>query len=106
MLLTDERLRSQVLLAFKDVEDQLSALASLAEQARWQAQAEAASARALALTESRLRQGLASQLDLLDAQRSALRSRRLRLQAQAAQAQGTVALIKALGGAWGTPGEG
>jgi multidrug efflux system outer membrane protein len=97
--------RSQMLLAFKDVEDQLTALSSLAEQAGWQAQAEAASARALVLAESRMRQGLASQLDLLDAQRSAMRSRRLRLQAQAAQAQGTVALIKALGGGWGAPGE-
>ncbi len=93
--------RSQILLAFKDVEDQLTALGSLAAQARWQAQAEAASTRALLLTASRLRQGLASQLDLLDAQRSELRSRRLRLQAQAAQAQATVALIKALGGGWG-----
>jgi multidrug efflux system outer membrane protein len=97
--------RSQMLLAFKDVEDQLCALASLAEQARWQAQAEAASARALVLARSRVRQGLASQLELLEAQRGALHSRRLHLRAQAAQAQGTVALIKALGGGWGAPGE-
>ena len=96
--------RGQVLLAFKDVEDQLTTLASLAEQARWQAQAEAAAVRATTLAASRLRQGLASALELLDAQRSELRSRRLRLQAQAAQAQGTVALIKALGGGWGAPG--
>ncbi len=96
--------RAQVLAAFRDVEDQLTALSSLTAQAGWQAQAEVASTRARALAESRLQLGLASQLDLLDAQRSELRSRRLRLQAQAAQAQATVALIKALGGGWGGSG--
>ena len=86
--------------SIREVEDQLSALSSLAEQARHQADAQAAATRALALAHSRRQQGLASQLDLLDAVRFELRSRRAVLQVQAAQVQGTVGLIKALGGGW------
>ena len=89
-----------ILGAFRDVEDQLSALGHLAEQARWHAQSAEVAQRAQALTASRLRQGLASTLEWLDAQRQALRSQRLLLQIQAAQAHSTVALIKALGGGW------
>ena len=44
--------------------------------------------------------GLVSQLELLDAQRSELRNRRQALQVRAAQYQSTVALIRALGGGW------
>jgi len=45
-----------------------------------------------------------SQLDLLDAQRSELRSRRQAVQVQSAQYQATVGLIRALGGGWDTAG--
>jgi len=92
--------RRQVLLAFKEVEDQLGALGSAAEQAQFQAQAHAAAARVLAAVESRQRNGLASELDCLQARRALLRSERQLLQLQAAQTQLTVGLIKALGGAW------
>jgi multidrug efflux system outer membrane protein len=53
------------------------------------------------LSESRYRNGLVSQLELLDAQRSELRNRRQALQVRAAQHQATVGLIRALGGSWG-----
>jgi multidrug efflux system outer membrane protein len=52
------------------------------------------------LSESRYRNGLVSQLDLLDAQRSELRSRREAVQVRGAQYQATIGLIRALGGAW------
>ena len=93
--------RAQVLAALREVEDQLSALRGLAAELALHAQAAAAADRAVALAESRYRNGLASQLDLLDTRRTALRGRRLALQTQAAQMQATVALIKALGGGWG-----
>lgn len=94
------RYREQVLLAFKDVEDQLSGLSLLAAQSRVQAQAVSSAQRALALSDSRYRNGLVSQLELLDARRSELANRRQALQVRAAQYQSTVALIKALGGGW------
>ena len=93
--------REQVLVAFRDVEDQLSALQLLQAQAQVQTQAVAAAARAVQLSELRYRHGLVSQLELLDARRSELSLRRQALQVRAAQYQATVGLIKALGGGWG-----
>jgi len=60
------------------------------------------SARATQLSESRYRNGLDSQLELLDARRSELRNRRQALQVKASQYQATVGLIRALGGGWGS----
>jgi outer membrane protein, multidrug efflux system len=92
--------REQLLQAFRDVEDQLSALRLLQAQAEVQAQAVASATRALQLSDSRYRNGLVSQLELLDARRSELANRRQALQVRAAQYQSTVGLIKALGGGW------
>ena len=92
--------REAVLVAFRDVEDELSSLRLLAGQADAQARAIESAARATTLSESRYRNGLVSQLDLLDAQRSELRSRRQAVQVRGAQYQSTVGLIRALGGAW------
>ncbi|MDB5880752.1 MAG: efflux system, outer rane lipoprotein NodT family [Ramlibacter sp.] len=95
--------REQILVAFREVEDQLSGLRLLAEQANVQTQAVALGSRASVLAESRYRSGLASQLDLLDARRTDLRNRRTALQVRAAQYQATVALVRALGGGWEAP---
>lgn len=92
--------RSQVLVAFKDVEDELAALRLLEQQSEAQTRAVDSSARATALSASRYRNGLVSQLELLDAQRSELRNRRQAVQVRAAQHQATVGLIRALGGGW------
>jgi multidrug efflux system outer membrane protein len=92
--------REQILGAFKDVEDQLSALRLLAEQAEAQERAVTSAARSTALSDVRYRSGYVSQLDLLDAQRSELRNRRAALQVRSAQYQATVALVRALGGGW------
>jgi outer membrane protein, multidrug efflux system len=94
------RYREQILVAFKDVEDQLSALQLLSEQAQAQGRAVAAASRSTALSDARYRNGYVSQLDLLDAQRSELRNRRQALQVRSAQYQATVALVRALGGGW------
>jgi len=93
--------REQVLVAFRDVEDQLSALRLLADQAGAQKLAVDAASRATVLSTSRYRNGYVSQLELLDARRSELANRRQALQVRAAQYQATVGLIQALGGGWG-----
>lgn len=92
--------REQILVAFRDVEDQLSALRLLAEQSEAQSRSVASSSRATVLSDSRYRNGLVSQLEVLDAQRSELRNRRQALQVRAAQYLATVGLIRALGGGW------
>jgi multidrug efflux system outer membrane protein len=93
--------RSQVLVAFREVEDQLASLRLLDEQSVVQARAVSSSARATSLSDTRYRNGYISQLDLLDARRSELRNRRQALQVRSAQYQATVGLIRALGGGWG-----
>lgn len=92
--------RAQVLVAFRDVEDQLSSLRILEQQSGVQAKAVASAIRATTLSDSRYRNGMVSQLDLLDARRSELQNRRQALQVRAAQYQATVGLIRALGGSW------
>lgn len=95
--------RGQVLGAFRDVEDQLAALRLLQDQALAQGRAVEAATRATTLSSTRYRNGLVSQLELLDARRSELRNRRQALQVRSAQFQATVALIRALGGGWDVP---
>ncbi|UUX95493.1 efflux transporter outer membrane subunit [Aquabacterium sp. J223] len=92
--------REQVLVAVREVEDELASLRLLRAQAEAQTRAVAAAARATALSGVRYRNGLIGQLELLDAQRSELRNRRQQVQVRAAQAQATVGLIRALGGGW------
>lgn len=92
--------RQQVLAAFQDVEDQLAAMRLLDQQAQAQDQAVLAATRATALSGTRYRNGLVSQLELLDARRSELGNRRQAVQLQAARYQATVGLIRALGGGW------
>ena len=93
--------RERVLVAFKDVEDQLSALKYLADQAAAQERAVTSATRSTALSDVRYRNGYVSQLDLLDAQRSELANRRQSVQVRTAQYQATVGLVRALGGGWG-----
>jgi multidrug efflux system outer membrane protein len=96
------RYRERILAAFRDVEDQLAALHTLAEQANAQSRAVASATRTTTMSDSRYRNGFVSQLDLLDAQRSELRNRRAELQVRSAQYQATVGLVRALGGGWDT----
>jgi outer membrane protein, multidrug efflux system len=92
--------RGQVLVAFREVEDQLSALRLLHDQSVVQGRAVDAAGRATTLSDTRYRNGMVSQLELLDARRSELRNRRQALQVRSAQFQATVVLVRALGGGW------
>jgi outer membrane protein, multidrug efflux system len=95
--------RGQVLNAFREVEDQLSALRLLQDQSLAQGRAVSAAQRASAISETRYRNGLVSQLELLDARRNELLNRRQVQRVEAAQQQATVRLIRALGGGWDAP---
>jgi len=92
--------REQFLLALKDVEDQLGSLTLLQAQGEATSRAVSAAGQALKLSDTRYRNGLVSQLELLDARRSELANRRSALQVRSAQYQATVGLIRALGGGW------
>jgi multidrug efflux system outer membrane protein len=92
--------RERVLAAFRDVEDQLAALRLLERQAEAEQRAVDAAARATALSERRWQEGLVSQLELLDAQRSELADRRAAVEVMGARYQATVGLVRALGGGW------
>ncbi len=92
--------REQFLLALKDVEDQLGALSLLQAQGEASARAVSAAGQALKLSDTRYRNGLVSQLELLDARRSELANKRSALQVRSAQYQATVGLIRSLGGGW------
>jgi len=86
--------------AFREVSDSLAGRATLGEQARAQrAQADAEQAR-YRLADLRYRNGAASYLDVLDAQRSLFTAQQAVVQVQALQAQNLVTLYKALGGGW------
>ena len=67
-----------------------------------EAQAAAEAAR-FKLADLRYRNGAASYLDVLDAQRSLFASQQAVVQVQAQQAQNQVILYKVLGGGWKTP---
>ena len=92
--------REQVLVALRDVEDQLAALRLLEQQGAAEQRAVDAASRATALSEKRWREGLVSQLELLDAQRSELADRRAAVEVKSARYQATVGLVRALGGGW------
>ena len=92
--------RQQVLIAFQEVETALSGLRLLALQADAQTRAVTNSERASEIATSRYRAGLVFFLDVLDAERTALSSRRAATQIQGAQLITSVGLIKALGGGW------
>lgn len=92
--------RESVLLAFRDVEDQLAALRVLDEEARVQASAVDAAERSLALANNRYRGGVASYLEVITAQSFALTNERAAVNLLIRRMNATVLLLKALGGGW------
>lgn len=89
--------------AFREVSDALDSQAALAEQERAQrAQLEAESVR-LRLSDLRYRNGVASYLDLLDAQRTLFALEQSVVQVRLAQLQNQLLLYRALGGGVTSP---
>jgi NodT family efflux transporter outer membrane factor (OMF) lipoprotein len=92
--------RQAVLDAFRDVEDNLAALRQLQAESESQAQAVAASGRALHQAEIRYTGGLVTYLEVASAQNTALQAQLSAADIAARRMTASVALIKALGGGW------
>ncbi len=95
--------RQQVLVGFRDVEDNLSALRTLDRQMVFEEQAIKSAQLATKLADSRYRYGSASYFEVIDAQRSSLASQRSRIRSAGQRAVASVGLIRALGGGWDSP---
>jgi multidrug efflux system outer membrane protein len=93
--------RQQVLVAFREVEDNLSDLRILEVQTQTQNEAVKASQYAADLSRVQYTEGAVTYLDVIDAERTVLQARRAEAQLQGVQAASTVNLIRALGGGWG-----
>lgn len=89
--------------AFREVADALAGRTTLADQRRAIEAQAAAERERLRLTNLRYRSGVASHLDLLDAQRSVFAIEQALAQTQLAERNNAVQLYKALGGGWSEP---
>jgi NodT family efflux transporter outer membrane factor (OMF) lipoprotein len=92
--------RQTVLVALQQVEDNLSALDTLASEAQSQRRATAAAERSLELTQNRYQAGAVGYLDVVTVQTIALANQRTEAQIQARRVDASVQLLKALGGGW------
>ncbi|MEM5369216.1 efflux transporter outer membrane subunit [Paraburkholderia azotifigens] len=92
--------RQTVLVAFQQVEDQLSSLNTLANEADSQQRATAAADLSLKLTTNRYQAGAVNYLDVVTAQTIALSNERTAEQIDARRIDASVQLLKALGGGW------
>lgn len=93
--------RQQVLVAFKEVEDNLADLRLLDDQIKAQDDAVSASQRASHLSKTQYTEGQVSYLDVIDSQRQVLQSQLQASHLEGTQAVSTVNLIRAIGGGWG-----
>ena len=89
--------------AFREVSDSLAGRATLGEQLRAQTAQTNAAQISFNLADLRYRNGAASYLDVLDAQRSLFNAQQALVQVQALQAQNLMTLYKVLGGGWTEP---
>jgi NodT family efflux transporter outer membrane factor (OMF) lipoprotein len=96
--------RQTVLVSFQQVEDNLSALRSLAGEAESQQRATTAAKLSLTLTQNRYQAGAVSYLDVVTAQTIALNNERMQAQIDGRRMDASVLLLKALGGGWEGPG--
>jgi len=92
--------RARLLVAFREVEDGLSSLRILSEQAQAQARAVASSRKTADLTTARYNAGLVSYFEVVDAERTVLQNEREATLIQGQRLTASVFLIKALGGGW------
>ncbi len=95
--------RQKVLLAFRDVEDSLSRIATLSEQGKSQEIAATAASRASQLLKYRYDSGDVSFLEWSDGMRGAIAAKRQQIAIQRDRLNATVQLIRALGGSWENP---
>ncbi|MDM0065838.1 efflux transporter outer membrane subunit [Variovorax sp. J31P207] len=89
-----------VLTAFAEVEDQLAAVGDLGRQGQQAEAQRVALQEAVRVATNRYREGYASYLDELDAQRNLFSAQQAELQLRADQLAAQVGLYRALGGGW------
>ena len=89
-----------VLVAYGDVEDQLSAIRYLGDQEKDEAAVVKSARRSAEIANNRCKAGLVSYLDVVFAQQTLLQNQQAATQLQGQQAGSTVGLIRALGGGW------
>jgi NodT family efflux transporter outer membrane factor (OMF) lipoprotein len=92
--------RQTALVAFKEVEDNLSALALLVRQSEAERRAAVAARRALDLSLSQYEGGMTTYLQVVSAQTTALLNERALIHLEGLRFSAAVNLIKALGGGW------
>ena len=97
---TSRSYRETVLTAFKEVEDNLAALRILESEAQVQDEAVKAAQQTVAVISNQYKAGIASYLDVIIAQTSALNNEQNLQQHTRQPSQRRVLLIKALGGGW------
>jgi NodT family efflux transporter outer membrane factor (OMF) lipoprotein len=92
--------------AFRDVSDALAGRATFSDQVAAQARVVEAETVRFRLARLRYENGIASYLDLLDAQRSLFTAQQALVQARLARLQNQVQLYRSLGGGWSEPAAG
>ncbi|WP_041675142.1 efflux transporter outer membrane subunit [Ramlibacter tataouinensis] len=92
--------------AFREVADALAGRATFGEQLQAQRNVVEAESARLRLSQLRYDAGVASFLDLLDAQRSLFTAQQAEIQTRVQQLQNQVLLYRSLGGGWREPGTG
>jgi multidrug efflux system outer membrane protein len=92
--------RQQVLTAFQEVEDGLSGLRVLEEQAAAYDKAVQSAQRTVDISTSRYREGLANYVEIITAEASLLANERTAAQILEQRLLTTIQLIQALGGGW------
>lgn len=92
--------RQDVLTALQEVEDSLATLRDLSEESKEQDAAVDAADRALASANNRYNGGVATYLEVITAQTTALADKRAAVEIQARRMAAGVLLVKALGGDW------
>lgn len=95
--------RQSVLVAFREVEDNLAGLRILGSQTQAQQEAVSAAQRAAQLSLTQYREGLVSYHDVIVADRSVLTHQRGLVQLDGERARTAIGLIRALGGGWEVP---
>jgi NodT family efflux transporter outer membrane factor (OMF) lipoprotein len=95
--------RGTVLTAFQEVEDQLAAVHWLSEEAKVQAQSARAARESVVLTVNQYKAGTVSYLNVVQVQATQLSEESQTVTLLGRRLAASVALIKALGGAWQQP---
>lgn len=92
--------RNTVFQAFNDVEDQLSALQVLEQEAAVEGQAVAAAQSSFDISNVRYKGGVTSYLEVLTAEAALLQNQRTAIDIEARRFAASVGLIRSLGGGW------